>query len=71
MKTALVVDDEQHIRDVVKAILEIEGFKVFTAADGEEAIEKVSSSKINKSLDIILLDVLMPKNERIRSTREA
>ena len=38
MKTILVVDDAPMIRELLKSVLEAEGFKVIEAADGEEAI---------------------------------
>ena len=37
----LVVDDEPHVRKLVKANLESSGYKVLTAGDGEEAVETV------------------------------
>jgi len=52
----LVVDDEKDIRALLKSFFEMEGFLVFTAADGKEALEKVE-----KGPDIILLDINMPK----------
>ncbi|MFK5242634.1 DNA-binding response regulator, partial [Lactococcus lactis] len=39
MKKILVVDDEKPISDIVKFNLTKEGFEVFTAFDGEEALE--------------------------------
>jgi CheY-like chemotaxis protein len=38
MKTILVVDDAPMIRELLKSVLEAEGFGVVEAADGEEAI---------------------------------
>ena len=37
----LVVDDEEEIRKILSNILEKEGFKVITAPDGQQAIEKI------------------------------
>jgi len=56
-QTILVVDDEKAICDLIKAILESEGFQIFTAANGEEGL------KVLKSLipDLIILDMNMPK----------
>ena len=53
----LVVEDEKHISDVLKINLEKNGFKVITAYDGEEAINKT----LNENPDLILLDVMLPK----------
>lgn len=55
-KNILLVDDEKDIVEFLKYNLEQEGFSVFTAYDGEEALTKL----YNKP-DLIILDVLMPK----------
>jgi two-component system, OmpR family, response regulator len=52
----LVVDDEEYINDLIAAGLRFVGFDVDTAADGREALAKVSS----KRPDLIVLDVAMP-----------
>jgi len=54
--TILVVDDEESIRFLYREELEEEGFRVLTAADGEEALKKVSKDKP----DLITLDIRMP-----------
>ncbi len=53
----LVVDDEKDIREGLKDLLESEGYKVDTAVDGTDAIEKVKSLKYQ----IVLTDIMMPK----------
>ena len=55
-KTILIVDDEPGIRSTLKGVLEDEGFKVFTASSGEEALEITTKAMP----DAVLLDVLMP-----------
>ena len=55
-KTILVVDDEPDIRQSVKMILEVNGYKVETAENGDECLKKVQ--QINP--DLILLDIMMP-----------
>ncbi len=66
----LVVDDEQNILDVVRAYLEKEGFVVFTAMDGESALDIYNKETIH----LIVLDLMLPKItgeevcSRIRST---
>ena len=52
----LVVDDEQHIREVMQYALEREGFAVDLAVDGQEAMDRLSGDH-----DLIVLDVLMPE----------
>jgi two-component system response regulator VicR len=53
----LVVDDEKDIVEVVKSRLLREGYDVYIAYDGEEAILKVKEC----DPDILLLDLTMPK----------
>ena len=56
MKTILVVDDEQEIRELQKKKLEKYDYKVITACSGEEAL---SVCKTNHP-DLVLLDIAMP-----------
>lgn len=53
----LVVDDEKNILDVVKAYLEKERFEVYTAMDGETALDKFNKETIH----LIVLDLMLPK----------
>ncbi len=55
-KKILVVDDEESIRTVVSFTLEQAGYHVETAANGDEALEKVYA----QTPDLILLDLMMP-----------
>ncbi|MEK7748455.1 MAG: sigma-54 dependent transcriptional regulator, partial [Bacteroidota bacterium] len=55
MKTILVVDDEQSVRNSLKMILEYERFEVEFAENGETALKKL----ITASVDVVLLDVKM------------
>jgi DNA-binding response OmpR family regulator len=52
----LVADDEPHIREVVRAYLEREGYEVLEAEDGETALEHGR----NAGLDLLVLDVMLP-----------
>jgi len=53
----LVVDDEQDILDILEYNLKKEGFEVFTAPNGKEALDIAQK----KNPDLILLDVMMPE----------
>ncbi len=55
-KIILVVDDEKDIVDVLRYNLQKEGYRVLTAVNGQEALEKA-----NQRPDLILLDVMMPE----------
>ena len=52
----LIADDEPHIREVVRAYLEREGYEVIEAADGNAALEHGR----NSGLDLLVLDVMLP-----------
>jgi len=56
-KTVLVVDDEEEVRLFLETALTDAGFKVETAADGNEALDKVKEQKP----DVVSLDLVMPK----------
>ena len=53
----LVTDDEKSIRNSLKEILEFEGYEVYEAENGAEALDKVRSAPP----DLVILDVMMPK----------
>jgi two-component system, NtrC family, nitrogen regulation response regulator NtrX len=63
MKTVLVVDDEQAIRDSIRMILEYEKFSVQFAEDGPSAISRVQAGGI----DLVLLDIKMPGIDGMRA----
>ena len=66
MKKILVVDDEKPISDIFKFNLAKEGYDVYTAYDGEEALEKVTEVEP----DLILLDLMLPKMDGLEVARE-
>ena len=66
LKKILVVDDEKPISDIVKFNLSKEGYDVYTAYDGEEALEKVKEVEP----DLILLDLMLPKIDGLEVARE-
>lgn len=55
-RTALVVDDERDLREVIAEVLAAEGYDVSTAANGREALDQARTA----SPDIMLLDLMMP-----------
>ncbi|MEJ2715735.1 MAG: response regulator [Deltaproteobacteria bacterium] len=56
MMKILVCDDEESIRNMMRLTLELDGYQVFTAADGPSGLETFKK----QSPDIVLLDVRMP-----------
>jgi CheY-like chemotaxis protein len=57
MKTVLVIDDEREISELLRAVLEEEGYQVVIAADGQAGLDLVRQSRP----DMILSDVMMPR----------
>jgi two-component system, OmpR family, response regulator MprA len=53
----MVVDDERAVRESLRRALELEGYDVELAADGEEALERLGAPA---AADAVILDVLMP-----------
>jgi two-component system, cell cycle sensor histidine kinase and response regulator CckA len=56
--TILVVDDNGDVRGLAKRVLEIAGYTVITAADGEEGLR--SYEKHRSNIVLLLTDVVMP-----------
>jgi two-component system OmpR family response regulator len=56
-QTILIVDDDAHIREVVRFALDKAGFKTFEAGDGRAALEVFDRS----SPSLVVLDILMPE----------
>ena len=65
--TILVVDDESRMRKLVKDFLSREGYKVLEAGDGIEAMDIFYE---NKDIDLVILDVMMPKMDGWQVCRE-
>ncbi|HEU0025637.1 MAG TPA: response regulator, partial [Ktedonobacterales bacterium] len=55
--TALIVDDEPYLVDLVRLNLETEGYRVVTASNGQEALERLKADLP----DVVILDVMMPE----------
>ena len=53
----LVVDDDDVIRQLITVNLELEGFEVIPAVDGQDALDKVKDARP----DVVTLDVMMPR----------
>jgi two-component system response regulator MprA len=55
--TILVVDDERAVRESLRRALELEGYEVDLAADGEQALARL---RLGIPVDLVVLDILMP-----------
>ncbi len=60
----LVCDDQPEIVDAIEIYLKNEGYQIFKAFDGLEAIEKLEQNQIH----LIIMDVMMPRMDGIRAT---
>lgn len=56
MNKILLVDDDRELTSLLKELLDMEGFDVQVAHDGEQAL-----GLLDDSIDLLLLDVMMPK----------
>ena len=61
----LVVDDDKNTRILLKAVLEAERYTVFTAENGEAALEVMDREHI----DLVVLDIMMPKMDGYEFTK--
>ncbi|HTA89896.1 MAG TPA: response regulator [Polyangiaceae bacterium] len=55
--TVLIVEDEEDLREMMREALEMKGYRVVTAEEGQEALAKIDSID---QLCLVLLDLLMP-----------
>ena len=66
MAKILVVDDDLNICELLKLYLENDGYTVFTANDGQAAVDTFK----NKTPDLVLLDIMLPKIDGWQVCRE-
>jgi len=64
-KTILVVDDEPRIAEAVTMNLELDGYQVLVASDGQEALRKITE----ELPDLVILDVMMPDMDGFETLR--
>jgi len=57
MKKILIVDDDDDFNQSLKDLLEIEGYEIFCAVDGEQGLTMLKQKKP----DLVITDMLMPK----------
>ena len=60
----LVVDDEENLHEALNLNLELEGYEVTSAYDGNEALKKIG----NEYFDLIIMDIMMPEVDGISVT---
>ena len=65
MVNILVADDDKNTRLLLKAVLESENYNVFTAENGEKALEVMDKEHI----DLVVLDIMMPEMDGYEFTK--
>jgi two-component system, OmpR family, response regulator len=66
MTQILIVDDDPHIRELLRLLLKNEGFEIREAGDGVEALALLESAKA----DLVILDIMMPNMDGWTLCRE-
>ena len=66
MYRLLIVDDEEHIRKLVRKYAEFGGYEVAEAADGMEAVNLCR----RESFDAVVMDIMMPELDGLSACRE-
>ena len=69
MTTVLVADDSETILLLMRRRLELAGYEVETAADGQEVTERIDVDA-SDGPDLLLLDAMMPRKSGIDALRE-
>lgn len=67
MAAILVVDDDPYIRELVHALLKNEGFPIYEAGNGREALQRLGETKV----DLCVLDLMMPGMDGFEFCRQA
>lgn len=66
MKRILVVDDEEQVRTMLTQMLELEGYQVCTAENGEQGLEMVGQH----AFDLVITDMIMPVKDGLKFIME-
>ena len=70
MAKVLVADDSETILLLLRTRLEMEGYEVETANDGQEVMDAIHAAGEEESPDLLLLDAMMPRKSGIDALRE-
>lgn len=62
----LVVEDERDFRNLLTSFLEVQGFEVVSAEDGEEGWNVYANNKV----DLCILDIMLPKRDGFKLAQE-
>jgi len=65
-QSILVIDDDENIRLLLRAILEPEGYRVLEASDGDKGVKEYQKNPT----DLVITDLIMPGKEGIETIRD-
>ncbi|MEM1433034.1 MAG: response regulator [Pseudomonadota bacterium] len=63
MSSILVIDDDEHVLEVISEMLRLEGHSVATAGDGRQAEREFDA----KPFDLVITDIIMPEQEGLET----
>jgi two-component system OmpR family response regulator len=66
MTKLMVVDDDPHIRELIRLFMRQEGFEIVEATDGLDALSKLEAVQV----DLVILDIMMPGMDGWQLCRE-
>lgn len=66
MKRILIIDDDSQFRQMLRQVLERQGYEIVEAQDGEEGIRRYRQAPT----DLIITDIIMPKKEGVETIIE-
>jgi DNA-binding response OmpR family regulator len=70
MARILVADDSETILLLMRTRLELAGYEVETASDGQEVTDRIHAGGPDQRPDLLLLDAMMPRKSGIEAVRE-
>jgi CheY-like chemotaxis protein len=65
MKSILLIDDDELLCELLADLLDLEGYQVTVAGDGEQGLAQLAAGQF----DLIILDLLMPRMDGVRFLR--
>ena len=63
MSSILVIDDDEHVLEVISEMLRLEGYAVATASDGKQAEKQFHA----QPFDLVITDIIMPEQEGLET----
>ena len=66
LPSILLIDDEEIMRDVISTLLEREGYRVFTAATGDDGLKILELEPV----DLVVLDLMLPGKSGLDTLKE-